>query len=154
MLVDMVDDLLETFPNDRNFRSYMLDGQMAAVMDYLEVRPERASEIKRLVKQGKLFIGPWYILQDEFLASAESQVHNLQLGLRLASEFGGAMKIGYIPDQFGHIAQMPQLLEGFGIDTAIAYRGFGGEPGQESSEYSWRSPDGTKVLMLHLPRDG
>ncbi len=154
MLVDMIEDLIELFSRDPEFKSYTLDGQMAAVMDYLETRPDRMETIRDLVTKGKLFIGPWYILSDEFLSSGESHIRNLSLGLRLGKTLGGAMRVGYIPDQFGHIAQMPQILKGFGIDTALIYRGFGGEPGQEKSEYWWISPDETRVLMHHLPKDG
>ena len=154
MLVDMIEDLFELIEKNPEFKSYTLDGQMAAVMDYLEVRPDRAETIRRLVEEKKLFIGPWYILNDEFLSSGESHCRNLSLGFRLGKPLGGVMPVGYIPDQFGHIAQMPQILQGFGIDTALIYRGFGGEPGQEASEYWWVSPDGTRVLMHHLPRDG
>jgi alpha-mannosidase/mannosylglycerate hydrolase len=154
MLVDMVEDLIELFERNREFKSYTLDGQMAAVMDYLEVRPDRTERIRELVEKKKLFIGPWYILSDEFLASGESQIRNLLLGFRLGKTLGGVMKIGYIPDQFSHIAQMPQILRGFGIDTAMFYRGFGGEPGQEPSEYWWVAPDGSRVLLYHLPKDG
>ena len=154
MLVDMIEDLLVLMEKDREFESYTLDGQMAAVMDYLEVRPDRRETIRRLVEAKKLFIGPWYILSDEFLSSGESHIRNLALGSRLGADLGGVMQIGYIPDQFGHIAQMPQILKGFGIEKAMIYRGFGGEPGQEPSEYWWVSPDGTKVLMHHLPKDG
>lgn len=154
MLVDMVEDLIDLFAKDPEFKSYTLDGQMAAVMDFLETRPDRVETIRRLVKERKLFIGPWYILNDEFLSSGESHIRNLSLGFRLGKSLGGVMPVGYIPDQFGHIAQMPQILKGFGIDTALIYRGFGGEAGQEKSEYWWISPDGTKVLMHHLPKDG
>jgi mannosylglycerate hydrolase len=154
MLVDMIEDLLELLERNSEFRSYTLDGQLAAVMDYLEVRPDREETIRRLVEDKRLFIGPWYILNDEFLSSGESHIRNLSLGFRLGRRLGGVMRVGYIPDQFGHIAQMPQILQGFGIDTALIYRGFGGEPGQELSEYWWISPDGTRVLMHHLPRDG
>ena len=154
MLVDMIGDLIELMENDPEFKSYTLDGQMAAVMDYLEIRPDHAETIRRLVTDKKLFIGPWYILNDEFLSSGESHIRNLSLGFRLGKGLGGVMRVGYIPDQFGHIAQMPQILQGFGIDVALIYRGFGGEPGQEPSEYQWKSPDGTSVLMHHLPRDG
>ncbi len=154
MLVDMIEDLFELMERDPEFKSYTLDGQMAAVMDFLETRPDRADTIRRLVEEKKLFIGPWYILNDEFLSSGESHIRNLSLGFRLGKRLGGVMRIGYIPDQFGHIAQMPQILQGFGIDSALIYRGFGGEPGQEPSEYWWISPDGTRVLMHHLPRDG
>ena len=154
MLVDMVEDLLALFERNPEFKSFTLDGQMAALMDYLEIRPDRARRIRELVEAKKLFIGPWYILNDEFLSSGESHIRNLSFGFRLGMPLGGVMKVGYIPDQFGHIAQMPQILRGFDIDTAIIYRGFGGEPGQELSEYWWVSPDGTRVLMHHLPKDG
>lgn len=154
MLVDMIEDLFELMEKDPEFKSYTLDGQMAAVMDFLETRPDRVETIRRLVEEKRLFIGPWYILNDEFLSSGESHIRNLSLGFRLGKRLGGVMRIGYIPDQFGHIAQMPQILQGFGIDAALIYRGFGGEPGQEPSEYWWISPDGTRVLMHHLPRDG
>ena len=154
MLVDMVEDLLHLLGRNPEFRSYTLDGQMALVMDYLEIRPDRAQDIRQLVEGRRLFIGPWYILSDEFLSSGESHVRNLLFGFRLGKALGGVMKIGYIPDQFGHIAQMPQILRGFGIDSAMIYRGFGGEKGQESSEYWWTSPDGSQVLLHHLPKDG
>ncbi|GJQ20143.1 MAG: glycosyl hydrolase [Bacteroidia bacterium] len=154
MLVEMIEDLLGMFQKDRGFRSYTLDGQLAAVLDYLEIRPDRRKTIAKLIKQKKLFIGPWYILQDEFLAGGEGQIRNLLLGMRYGKDLGGVMKIGYIPDQFAHIAQMPQILRGFGLDTAMFYRGFGGEPGQEPSEYWWIGPDGSKVLLHHMPKDG
>jgi len=154
MLVDMVEDLLHLLGRNPEFRSYTLDGQMALVMDYLEIRPDRAEDIRQLVEARRLFIGPWYILSDEFLSSGESHIHNLLFGFRYGKALGGVMKVGYIPDQFGHIAQMPQILRGFGIDSAMIYRGFGGEKGQESSEYWWTSPDGSRVLLHHLPKDG
>ena len=75
-------------------------------------------------------------------------------GTRSARSMGGVMNVGYIPDSFGHIAMMPAILSGFGIDSALVYRGFGGEPGQTSSEYWWESPDGTRCLMVHLFRHG
>ncbi|MEX1139532.1 MAG: glycoside hydrolase family 38 C-terminal domain-containing protein [Bacteroidota bacterium] len=154
MLVDMVEELLVLFEKDKEFRSYTLDGQMAAVMDYLEIRPDRADKIRSLVRSRKLFIGPWYVLNDEFLSGGESHIRNLQFGFRLGSRLGGVMKLGYIPDQFSHIAQLPQILLGFELESAMFYRGFGGEQGQEPSEYWWRSPDGSQVLLHHMPKDG
>ncbi len=154
MLVNMVDDLLDLLARDPTFASFTLDGQTSVIEDYLEVRPERREEIKRYVREGRILTGPWYILPDEFLVSAESTVRNLLRGTRQARELGGGMEIGYIPDSFGHIAMMPSILKGFDIDTALVYRGFGGEPDQKTSEYWWIAPDGTKSLMLHLFRHG
>ncbi len=153
-LVDMVDELFDRIDKDPAFDSFLFDGQMAMVLDYLEVRPEMLDRFKENIRRKKFIIGPWYVLVDQFLPSGESHIRNLLYGLALARELGEPMMVGYVPDQFGHIAQMPQILKGFNIDSAVVYRGFGGEPGQESSEYRWRSPDGTTVLMEHLPKDG
>ena len=154
MLVNMVDDLLEILDRDPRYQCFTLDGQTVVLDDYLAVRPEREEELRRLVREGRLMIGPWYVLPDEFLVSAEATVRNLLAGTRRSRDFGAEMKVGYIPDSFGHIAMMPAILSGFGIDTALLYRGFGGEPGQTSSEYWWTGPDGTRCLMLHLFRHG
>ena len=40
-----------------------------------------------------------------------------------ASELGGVMPVGYLPDMFGHVAQMPQLLRLAGIEHAVVWRG-------------------------------
>jgi mannosylglycerate hydrolase len=154
MLVNMVDDLLELLRKDPRYACFTLDGQTVVLDDYLAVRPEHEEELRRLVREGRLMIGPWYVLPDEFLVSAEATVRNLLAGARRARDFGAEMKVGYIPDSFGHIAMMPAILNGFGIDTVMLYRGFGGEPGQDSSEYWWTGPDGTRCLMLHLYRNG
>ena len=154
LLVDFMDDLLRLLEEDPRFSSFILDGQVAMVEDYLEIRPDRLRQLKNFVNRGRLFIGPWYVLADEFLPSGESLVRNLLYGAVLARRYGSFMPVGYLVDQFGHIAQMPQLLDGFDIRAAVIYRGFGGEEGQERSEYRWKSPDGSSALMLHLPRDG
>ena len=96
---------------------------MAVVDDYLAVRPEAAERLRRLVGSGRVAIGPWYALPDEFLVSGETLVRNLQLGLRAGGRYGGAMEVGYLPDMFGHVAQMPQLLAGFGFEHAVVWRG-------------------------------
>jgi alpha-mannosidase len=60
------------------------------------------------------------------------------------------MPVGYIPDPFGHVAQMPQILRGFGLDNTVLWRGFGGR----RAEYWWEAPDGSRVVLLHLPVEG
>src|SRR5205807_7424118 len=58
------------------------------------------------------------------------------------------MRIGYVPDCFGHVAQLPQILQKFGIDNAVFWRGVGAEA--HKSEFYWAAPDGTQVLVIHL----
>src|SRR6185312_10099975 len=104
-LVELVDHVLELAESDPTF-AFTFDGQMAAIDDYLEIRPEAADRVRELVGRGQLAIGPWLILSDEFLCSGESLVRNLELGWRRAEHLGGVMAVGYLPDQFGHVAQM------------------------------------------------
>jgi len=148
-LVEMMDALLALLEREPRFTSFTLDGQTILLEDYLEVRPERRAEIQEWVRQGRLLVGPWYTSPDEFLVSAEALIRNLMLGHRIAAEFGGPMKVGYLPDSFGQTAQLPQILQGFGIGAAVFWRGVGDEPGQ--TEFRWKAPDGSTVLAVHLP---
>lgn len=149
-LVDLVDRVLDMLAGDGGYACFHLDGQTIVLEDYLELHPERAGEIQALIRSGRLLVGPWYVMPDEFLVSGESLVRNLALGHRIAREHGGSMPVGYLPDLFGHVGQMPQLLRQFGLDNAILWRGFGGP----RAEYWWEAPDGSRVLMMHLPGEG
>ncbi|HEX2911771.1 MAG TPA: glycoside hydrolase family 38 C-terminal domain-containing protein [Chloroflexia bacterium] len=148
-LVRLIDRLLSILENDSQYSFFMLDGQTIVLEDYLEVRPERRADLERHIRSGRLLVGPWYILADQFLVSGESHIQNLLRGLKLAAEFGQVMKLGYVPDPFGHTGQMPQLLRGFDIDSAVFWRGVGPEIGQV--EFVWVAPDGTTVDGVHLP---
>ncbi len=148
-LVDVLDELLVMLEGDPSFRSFLLDGQMAMIDDFLEVRPEAAARIRRLVEQGRLDVGPWYVLMDEFCVSAETLVRNLQLGLRRAEVFGGSMPVGYLPDMFGHAGQMPQLLRLAGMAHAVVWRGVPAPV--DRTAFWWEAPDGSTVRAEYLP---
>ncbi|HTR62931.1 MAG TPA: hypothetical protein VMH37_14565, partial [Candidatus Binataceae bacterium] len=102
---------------------FHFDGQTIVLDDYLEIRPEMAPRLKALIRAGKIQVGPWYVLADSFLVSGESLVRNLEIGMATARKFGRPLDVGYLPDQFGHIAQLPQILAGFGFRTAALWRG-------------------------------
>ena len=148
-LVSVVDRVLNALDNDEAFRHFMLDGQAVVLEDYLEARPEEADRVARLVRGGALSVGPWYVLPDEFLVSAEATVRNLLYGNAVAGALGPVQKVGYMPDSFGHIAQMPQILAGSGIDSFVYTRGNGDELEELGLEYTWRAPDGSEVLAVN-----
>ncbi|MCL7382463.1 glycosyl hydrolase-related protein [Streptomyces sp. 35G-GA-8] len=146
-LVAALDTVLETAEANPDFR-FTVDGQMAAIEDYLEMRPENRDRVKALVVGGQLAIGPWLILLDEFLCSGETIVRNLRMGWAAAAELGGSMPIGYLPDMFGHVAQMPQILARAGIEHAALWRGVPGSV--DGHAFRWRAPDGSEVRTEFL----
>jgi mannosylglycerate hydrolase len=148
-LVGLFDMLLDIFDSDPEYKHFMLDGHTIPLEDYLEIRPDRFEDVERVVQQGKLLIGPWYIIPDEFLPGGEALVRNFLRGHRVAKLFGPVMKVGYIPDPFGQIAHMPAILRGFGIEYATMWRG--ADDSLKTTEFVWRAPDGSEVLTIHKP---
>ena len=118
------------------------------VDDYLEVRPEAEARIARLVAAGRVQIGPWTVLMDEFMVSAETLVRDLQLGIARATQLGGAMGVGYLPDMFGHVAQMPQILRLAGLAHAVVWRGV--PAAIDRTAFWWQAPDGSRVRAEYL----
>lgn len=147
-LVDMIDRVLDMLDADPAFR-FTLDGQLATVDDYLEIRPDAQDRIRGHVQSGRLAIGPWLILMDEFCVSGENMVRNLERGSERAAAFGAPMRIGYLPDMFGHVAQMPQLLRRAGINDAVVWRGV--PAAIDRHQFRWVAPDGSAVRTEYLP---
>ncbi len=147
-LVALVDQVLDLLERDPAFRHFTLDGQTIVVDDYLAVRPGARARIEKLVREGRLLLGPWHVLPDEWLVSGEALIRNLRTGLARAEALGGAMRLGYVPDQFGHVGQLPQIFHRFGFAGAALWRGVGADVGETA--FWWEAPDGTKLLTLHL----
>ncbi len=149
-LVELLDELLPRLERDPSYAHFLLDGQMAVVDDHLQLRPEDEDVLRRLATSGRLAMGPWYVLMDEFLVSGETIVRNLAKGRVRAAAFGGAMPVGYLPDMFGHIAQMPQILQQFGFEHAVVWRGT--PSAIDRTGFWWRAPDGSTVRAEYMPQ--
>ncbi|MFP3769425.1 alpha-mannosidase [Enterococcus faecium] len=158
-LIELIDDLLELFEVDPSFNSFHLDGQMIILDDYLQVRPEKRQAIQQAINEGKLRIGPFYILQDDFLISSESNVRNMLIGMEESRKWGTPVMLGYFPDTFGNMGQTPQLMKQAGISAAAFGRGVKPigfdnqvlEAENYSSQYSemwWKGPDQTAIFGL------
>ncbi len=152
MLVDFIDELLNVLEAGQ-YAGFLLDGQCSPIIDYLEIRPENRPRIEKLVRDGKLSIGPWYTLPDEFPVDGEAMVRNLLWGDRISRQLGGVMKIGYTPFGWGQTAQLPQLYAGFGIDVAMIGKRVN-EQRAPQCEFLWRGPDGTELLSTRFGKMG
>ncbi len=150
-LVELVDDLLDLMEaNPESFPTFELDGQTVVLEDYLDVRPENRERLVDLVSSGRLSIGPWYVLPDEFIVGGEALIRNLIAGHRVAMAHGGCSSVGYVPDPFGHVGQLPAILRGCGLDSFIFTRGAGPWVAEEAKGiFYWQAADGeTEVLSI------
>ncbi len=147
-LVRMIDELIDHLEGQPEFGCFNLDGQSIVIADYLELRPEQEPRLRALIEAGRVVIGPWWVQPDEFLPTGESLIRNLQRGIRYAEGMGGCLRVGHCADQFGHIAQLPQILRQFGLTSACLWRGVPGSiPGWS---FWWEAPDGTRLPVLYL----
>ena len=151
-LGDTIDGVLDTLAADSSFSSFTLDGQAIVLEDYVDVRPEREPQLRALLAAGRLEAGPWYVLPDEILVGGAALVRNLLLGRRVCRRFGAEPSTaGYAPDSFGHPAQLPQLLAGFGFETFLFSRGLGDEVDELGVVFRWRAGEAEVTACQMLP---
>ena len=151
-LVQLVDRVLDGWQREDLCGPFQTDGQAMVFEDYLEVRPERAEQVRQLVREGRFVVGPWYVLPDEFLVSGESLIRNLRLGRQIASDLGGKPSdAGFLCDMFGHNSQMPQILAGFGIRGGFLWRGINLV---DQHLFRWRGADGTELPTYRFGKIG
>ncbi len=146
-LVELWDELLALTEADPDFR-FLMDGQTVVIDDYLEVRPEAKARLERAVRSGQIQVGPWYTLPDEFLVSGETLVRDLQRGIAEGEAHGGSMRAGYLPDSFGHAAQMPQIYRQLGFRHAVVWRGV--PLAIDRVAFIWEAPDGSRILTAYM----
>ncbi|MCZ2108204.1 MAG: hypothetical protein LC118_01310, partial [Dehalococcoidia bacterium] len=147
-LVQMIDELLEHMEQHPEYACFNLDGQSIVIDDYLELRPENETRLRTMIEAGRIVIGPWWVQPDEFLPTGESHIRSFQRGIRFADRLGGSLRVGHCADQFGHIAQMPQIMHQLGLTSACLWRGV--PDSVPAWSFWWESPDGTRQPVLYL----
>ena len=63
-LIKLMDSLIEKMEEDPEYKYYNLDGQMVLLDDYLQIKPYMWERLKKLINDGRIKVGPWYVLQD------------------------------------------------------------------------------------------
>ena len=107
-LVAMTDRML-TLVEEGKIPCFHFDGQTIVLEDYLEVRPENARRIAKLVKDGRIQIGPWYVL-----AGGETGPFRCRCGDRRpkpAESFAASGRPGYTRVGSGESNGNPGLYE-------------------------------------------
>ena len=142
-LLRVFDNVLELLESNK-IPSFYFDGQTSALTDYLEIRPEKETLVRRLIAEKKLFIGPFYCLVDEFLTDRTCFEKNLEIGLKTARDFGCTDFIGYLADTFGHSKNVPAILQEFGIDKCIVWRGC---PAEVPAEFTFNGINTVNLIQ-------
>jgi len=144
-LIAIIDDFMTNGGGERKkSRSLVAGGQVIEILDYLEVRRDHAVDIVKLAERGVLEIGPWHVLPADDLASDEALIRNLLMGRRGALELGASCEVGYLAEHSGHIAQLPQILNGFGITLSSAL-----SRDMAVGNFRWRAPDGSEIRVAN-----
>ncbi len=131
-LLRVFDNILDMLEENK-LPSFYFDGQVVALLDYLEIRPEKEEQVRKFIKDKRLFIGPFYCLADEFLTDNKCFRKNLEIGLKISKDFGCEDFTAYFADTFGHSSGTLKILKEYGINSAMVWRGCGDIP----SEFCW-----------------
>ncbi len=127
--------------------TFLFDGQTAAFEDLMQhAEEDLKTRVSSLCAAKRIILGPWYVMADEFLCAGESLLRNLEFGLADAKAAGNCQQLGYLPDNFGHVSQMPQILRNFNIHSAVLWRG----ADAQKSEFDWQGLDGSVVDTVFL----
>ena len=144
-LLIMLDITLDLLQRDVRFPSFTMDGHSIMIDDYLEIRPEKRPLVEQLVKEGRLVLGPYFTLAEQFSISHEPLIRNLLFGRRTVEQYGGKVgTVAYTPSSWGQTGQLPQILNDFGLTKMMFYRGISHH--EADAEYIWQAPDGSQVL--------
>jgi len=126
------------------FPDYTMLQSQASVYRFVEmVDPPLFELVKKYVKEGRLELaGGMWTEGDTNLSSGEAISRSFLLGQRyFQQQFGQMAKIGWLPDNFGHISQLPQLLKQAGMDYYYFHRC---KP--YKGTFWWTGTDGSTVL--------
>lgn len=143
------DEIIRVMEENQNINSFLMDGQTSIIEEYLAMHPNMEERLKKLIKNKRIFTGPWFSQTDTLIISAENIVRNLLYGTNYAKRMGHSMEIGYLPDSFGMSEQMPQFYNGFDMKYAMFRRGISDDMTKDR-EFYWESIDGSKIFTHNI----
>ncbi len=138
------DNLRQVVAFMNEYPDFTILQSQAAVYNFVEmVDPPLLEQVKKYVKAGRLELaGGMWTEGDMNMSSGEAITRSFLLGQRyFQSRFGKMANIGWLPDNFGHISQMPQILKLAGCDYFYFHR-----TKPYVGTFWWIAPDSSKVL--------
>lgn len=110
--------------------------------------PEIFESIKKYVSEGRWIVtGCMYVEADIEGLCGESLIRQCLYGKKyFLEEFGVDIKVCWIPDNWTHSPQLPQILLKSGVKYLVYKRGF-----KEETVFWWEGIDGSRVLACRPP---
>jgi len=149
-LFNHIKNVIRILENNDDFPCYLLDAQSALIESYLLWAPEDKDVLFKLIAEKRLLTGPWYTQTDQLVIHQESLVRNLWYGIKVATDAGSSMALGYVPDCFGQGGNMPQIYKQFGIHHALFWRGIADNTLRET-EFVWQGENGDRIFAVQMP---
>jgi len=116
------------------------------VANYMDSHPgsQEVTDLKRLVKEGRIEIAPKWVGIFQGLPDGEVHARNMAIGKRYAHDvFGVDPQVAHLGDLPGYALQLPQILQQSRVPYAVMTR----MGPTDKSLFLWRAPDGSKTLV-------
>ena len=108
------DNLRQTVAFMEEYPDFTMVQSQAAVYDFVkQVDPTLFQKVKKYVNNGRLEpVGGMWTEGDTNLSGGEALCRSFLLGQRyFQNNLGRMAKVGWLPDNFGHVSQLPQILK-------------------------------------------
>ena len=139
------DNLRQAVAFMKEYPDYRMLQSQAAVYKFVEeLDPALFAEVQKYVREGRWEpVGGTWTESDQNLSSGEALARSYMLAQRYFQEkLGRTAHVGWFPDDFGHISQLPQILNLAGINYYYCMR-----CSPIRGSYYWEGSDGSKVLV-------
>ncbi len=142
-------DLMKQYPE------FIFSQTQPAGYEWMEkLFPEVYAEITQRFKDGRWeFIGGSWVEMDANLPSGESFVRQYLYGKRWFKEkFGVDVKVGWTPDSFGYMGNLPQILKKSGMKAFLTQKiNWNDTIKFPHHLFWWEAPDGSRLLTFFPP---
>lgn len=139
-----IKDILDAIKTSNNNRTNHLTFHAKYLKQLIQSEPDWINVLEKLIEERKILCGPWYLFPNEYLAGSETLIRNLLSGGKVCFEIGEVMKVGFSTFNCRINSQLPQIFNGFNIDTIfIPISSINDLPRQ----FLWQGLEGSKALV-------
>ena len=139
-----IKDILELIKTSNNRLTNHLTFHARYLKQLIQAEPGWVGILEKLIEEHKILCGPWYLLPNNCLAGSETLIRNLLYASKVCFEIGEVMKVGFSIFNCRINSQLPQIFNGFNIDTiCVPISSINGLPEQ----FLWQGLEGSKAVV-------